>query len=116
MHPPEALNNMRKAAEAICKDVLDAAFENSPNPNRKPAAAFSGLDDMINRMRKEGLIPSSIENCLGSLKSFGNFASHDQEEDPQNTSVEMAESTLLHLRTLVEWYEIQNLHIEQKNK
>ena len=81
-----------------------------------PAAAFSGLDDMINRMRKEGLIPSSIENCLGSLKSFGNFASHDQEEDPQNTSVEMAESTLLHLRTLVEWYETQNLHIEQKNK
>lgn len=116
MHPSEALNNMRKAAEAICKDVLDAAFQAGSNPNRKPAAAFSSLEDMINRMRKDGLIPSSIENCLSSLQSFGNFASHDQEEDPQNTSVEMAESTLQHLRTLVEWYETLNLHIEQTNK
>jgi hypothetical protein len=112
-HPPEALNNMRKATEAICKDVLDAAFENNPNANKKPAAAFNSLEDMINRMRKEGLIPSSIENCLGSLKSFGNFASHDQEEDPQNITVEMAASTLMHLKTLVEWYETL---ISQMNK
>jgi len=114
-HPLEALNNMRKAAEAICKDVLDAAFENSPNSNRKPAAAFKSLEDMINRMRKEDLIPPSIENCLGSLQTFGNFASHDQEEDPQNTTVAIAESTLLHLKTLVEWYETLNLHCPPSN-
>lgn len=115
-HPPEALNNMRKAAEAICKDVLDAAFQSSPNQNRKPAKTFNSLEDMINRIRKDSLIPSSVENCLTSLQSFGNFGSHDQEEDPQSISVEMAESTFGHLTTVVEWYESQNLQFEQKDE
>jgi hypothetical protein len=115
-YPSEALNNIRKAAEAICKDVLDDAFLSSPNSNRKPATAFNSLEDMINRMRKDGLIPSSVENCLASLQSFGNFASHDQEEDPQSVSVEMAESTFGHLKTVVEWYESLNLRIEQKSE
>jgi hypothetical protein len=115
-HPPEALNNIRKAAEAICKDILDAAFQSSPSKNRKPASAFNSLEDMINRMRKDGLIPSSIENCLASLQSFGNFASHDQEEDPQSVSADMAESTFGHLKTVVEWYASLNLQIEQKDE
>lgn len=115
-YPSEALNNIRKAAEAICKDVLDDAFLSSPNSNRKPATAFNSLEDMINRMRKDGLIPSSVENCLASLQSFGNFASHDQEEDPQSVSVDMAESTLGHLKTVVEWYESLNLQIESKSE
>lgn len=115
-HPPEALNNIRKAAEAICKDILDAACQSSPSPNRKPAAAFNSLEDMINRMRKDGLIPSSIESCLASLQSFGNFASHDQEEDPQSVSAEMAESTFGHLKIVVEWYVSLNLQIEQKDE
>jgi hypothetical protein len=115
-HPPEALNNMRKAAEAICKDVLDAGYRSASNPNRKPAAAFNSLEDMINRLRKDSLIPSSIENCLGSLQSFGNLASHDQEEDPQTISVETAESTLGHLKTVMDWYATLDLHIEQASK
>jgi hypothetical protein len=115
-YPPEALNNIRKAAEAICKDVLEAAFHASPHSNRKPATAFNSLEDMINRMRKDGLIPSSVENYLVSLQSFGNFASHDQEEDPQNVTVEMAESTFGHLKTVVEWYESLNLNIEQTDE
>lgn len=115
-YPPEALNNIRKAAEAICKDVLDDAFQSSPNSNRKPATAFNSLEDMINRMRKDGLIPSSVENCLASLQSFGNFASHDQEEDPKNVTVEMAESTFGHLKIVAEWYESLKLQIEQKDE
>jgi hypothetical protein len=115
-HPAEALNNMRKATEAICKDVLDDAFRFASNPNRKPAAAFNSLEDMINRMRKDGLVPASIESCLGSLQSFGNFASHDQEENPQSISVEMAESTLGHLKTVVEWYRTLEFNIQQASE
>lgn len=115
-HPAEALNNIRKAAEAICKDVIDDAFQHSQSANKKPASAFNTLEDMINRMRKDGLIPPSIENCLASLQSFGNFASHDQEEDPRSVSIEMAESTFGHLKTVVEWYESLNLQIEQKDE
>jgi hypothetical protein len=115
-HPPEAMNNMRKAAEAICKVVLDTAFQSTSNPNKKPAAAFQSLEDMIKRMKRDGLIPSRIENCLDSLRSFGNLASHDQEEDPQRISVEMAESTLGHLNTLMDWYLTLNLHIEPASK
>ena len=114
-YPAEALTNMRKAAEAICKDVLDAAFQASSNPNRKPAAR-SSLEDMINRMRKDGLVPTSIESCLGSLQSFGNFASHDQEENPQAISVEMAESTLGHLKTVIEWYRTLDFNTQQASK
>ena len=112
-HPAEALNNMRKATEAICKDVLDAAFRSAPNLNKIPASGFKGLEDMINRMRKDGLVPTSIESCLGSLQSFGNFASHDQEENPQAISVEMAESTLGHLKTVMEWYLTLDFNIQQ---
>jgi hypothetical protein len=115
-HPAEALNNIRKAAEAICKDVIDNAFQHSPGANNKPASAFNSLEDMINRMRRDGLIPSSIETCLVSLKSFGNYASHDQDEDPQSISVEMAESTFGHLKTVVEWYASLNLQLEQKDE
>jgi hypothetical protein len=112
-HPAEALNNMRKATEAICKDVLDAAFRSALNPNKIPASGFKGLEDMINRMRKDGLVPTSIESCLGSLQSFGNVASHDQEENPQAISVEMAESTLGHLKTVVEWYRTLEFNNQQ---
>ena len=115
-HPAEALNNMRKATEAICKDVLDAAFRSAPNLNKVPASGFKGLEDMINRMRKDGLIPSSIESCLGSLQSFGNFASHDQEENPQAISVEMAESTLGHLKTVMEWYRTLDFNTQQASE
>ena len=115
-HPAEALNNIRKAAEAICKDVIDDSFQHSQSSNKKPASAFNSLEDMINRMRKDGLIPSSVELCLASLQSFGNYASHDQEEDPLSVSVEMAESTFVNLKTVVEWYESLNLKIEQKDE
>lgn len=101
-HPPEALTNMRKAAEAISKDILDSTFNKPKNGKTKPGKSFSSLEDMINGIRMGGLVPVSIEKCLGTLQTFGNLASHDQEESPENISAEMAESTFGHLKTVVE--------------
>lgn len=108
-HPPEALNNMRKAAEAICKDILDSLFENSKDGKSKPAKAFNSLEDMLSMLRRENQIPIHIEKCFSSLQSFGNLASHDQDLDPESITNEMAEPVLAHLQAVITWYETLKL-------
>ena len=104
-HPPESLNNMRKAAEAICKDILDETFEKSTEvKTRKPAAAFTSLEDMVQELKRRKQIPINIEKHLAPLQSFGNFGSHDQEIDPNDITNEMAVPILMHLIEVANWY------------
>jgi hypothetical protein len=104
-HPPESLNNMRKAAEAICKDILDETYEKKAEGKiLKPASAFTSLEDMVQELKRRKQISIDIEKYLASLQSFGNFGSHDQELDPEDISREMAGSILLHLKAVVDWY------------
>lgn len=107
-HPAESLNNMRKAAEAICKDVLDAACFSGTYENAIPGKSFKSLEDMIKRIHKDHLVPSDVELCLSSLQSFGNHASHDQDACPERMTHQLAESTLGHLQTAVDWYRQQS--------
>jgi len=114
-HPPESLNNMRKAAEAICKDILDETFEKKvEGKTLKPASAFASLEDMTQEIKRRKQIPISIEKYLTSLQLFGNYGSHDQELDQVAMSFEraeaiMANSMLLQLEALVDWYKAFDL-------
>lgn len=120
-HPNESLNNMRKAVEAICKDVLDETYENKDGGKvLKPASAFTSLEDMTQELKRRKRLPVAIEKYLVVLQHYGNFGSHDQEPDQEDISNEisaaiMAKSSLLPLKALVDWYKAINLSAHPDN-
>ncbi len=109
-HPNESLNNMRKTVEAICKDILDETYENKDvGKVLKPASAFTSLEEMTQELKRRKPFPVAIEKYLAVLQQYGNFGSHDQESDNDDISNEisasiMANSSLLPLKALVDWY------------
>jgi|GEM_PF-6680681 len=108
---PESLNNARKAAEAICKDLLEESAwkATSKGQGAKPVEAFSQLEDMLSELRRRKAIPTHIDKYLSSLQSFGNLGSHDQEIDIEHIDPLMAESILAHLRAVVTWFKTVDL-------
>lgn len=103
-HPPESLNNSRKAAEAICKDLIEESYKSDTSGKLKPSKGFSSLEDMLSEVRRRSLTPSHIDKYLGSIQSFGNLASHDQDDDPESITREMAQSILYHLEAVITWH------------
>lgn len=114
-HPNESLNNMRKAVEAICKDILDETYEKKDEGKvLKPASAFPSLEDMTQELKRRKQLPVAIEKHLVVLQHYGNFGSHDQEPDQEDISSEksasiMANSSLLPLKAVVDWYKAFDL-------
>lgn len=114
-HPNESLNNMRKAVEAICKDILDETYEKKDEgKGLKPASAFTSLEDMTQELKRRKQLPVAIEKHLAVLQHYGNFGSHDQETDQEDISSEkyastMAQSSLLPLQDIVDWYKAFDL-------
>ena len=114
-HPNESLNNMRKAVEAICKDILDETYEKKDEGKiLKPASAFPSLEDMTQELKRRKQLPVAIEKYLAVLQHYGNFGSHDQEPDQEDISSEisasiMATSSLLPLKAIVDWYKTFDL-------
>lgn len=109
-HPNESLNNMRKAVEAICKDILDETYEKKDEGKvLKPASAFTSLEDMTQELKRRKQLPVAIEKHLVVLQQYGNFGSHDQEHDQEDISSEksasiMANSSVPLLKAVVDWY------------
>lgn len=100
-YPRASLNTMRQAAEAICKDIIDeTCVDRSP----KQAEAFNSLEDMLHELRRRRRIPLHIDKHFGALQQFGNLGSHHQELAPEVFTSEMAETVLLHLKAVVDWY------------
>ena len=114
-HPNESLNNMRKAVEAICKDILDETYEKKDQGKvLKPASAFTSLEDMTQELKRRKQLPVAIGTHLAVLQLHGNFGSHDQEHDQEDISSEksastMAESSLPPLKAIVDWYKAFDL-------
>ena len=100
--PDAALNKIRKAAEAICKDLLDETIARAKNPAGKRPET---LDDMRSELRQRKVaIPPDADRYLASIQSFGNLGSHDQEIDPDRIDTRMASATMSYLDALIEWY------------
>lgn len=114
-HPNESLNNMRKVAEAICKDILDETYEKKNEGKAlKPASAFPSLEEMTQELKRRKQLPAAIEKHFFVLQHYGNFGSHDQEPDQEDISNEKSASTManasLHpLKDVVEWYKAFDL-------
>jgi hypothetical protein len=105
-HPSESLNNVRKALEAICKDLLDETTGEGggQTQNLKSAKAFTSLEDMLSQVRRRKISPINIEKYFESLQLFGNFGSHDQDVDSDAIDANMAASVLVQLKVVVDWY------------
>jgi hypothetical protein len=105
-HPAECLNNVRKAIEAICTDLLDddSRRDTGGKSKRKPSTAFRGLEDKLSELRQRKILPQKIVIQLETMQKFGNFASHDQEDDLDEVTVEMANANLTFLIEVISWY------------
>jgi hypothetical protein len=104
-HPAESLNNMRKACEAICKDILDETYEKKDQgKSLKPASAFTSLEDMTQELKRRKQVPIAIEKFLASLQLFGNVGSHHHDNLSERDESIMAETVLPHLKAIVDWY------------
>jgi hypothetical protein len=101
-HPDAALNKIRMAAEAICKDLLDETIAKAKNPAAK---ALQTLEDMRSELKQRKVaIPADADKYLTSIQSFGNLGSHDQEMDTDRIDTRMAKATMSYLEALIEWY------------
>lgn len=103
-HPSSALTEMRKAAEAICKDLIDESQEHAKGAQGK---RLDGLEDMRSELRQRKVpIPADADKYFDSVQSFSNLASHDQNLDPAQIDVDvrMAGAMLQILNALVDWY------------
>ena len=109
-HPAESLNAMRKAGEAICKDILDEIYEKKEDGKTlKPSSAFTSLESMIQELKRREQVHISIIKLLSSLQEFGNFGSHHQDNSSEIHELTMAESVLHQLKTVVDWYKAFDL-------
>lgn len=108
-HPAESLTNSRKAAEAICKDLIEESYKSDTSGKLKPSKGFNSLEDMLSEIRRRNLTPSHIDKYLASIQSFGNFASHDQDDELESISSEMAQSILIHLKAIIDWHNTLDL-------
>jgi hypothetical protein len=100
--PESSLNNARKVAEVICKDLyITSGLEAT---SKRPYDSFKQLEELINTLEKNKIITNSILIHLNTMQHFGNFGSHDQGQESIAFTSEMAEPCLKALDTIIKWF------------
>lgn len=91
----DALNNMRKAAEAACKALLLHAL-----PLVRAEAAINGaaLHQLIGHVQQAANVPTEVVNHLIALRIHGNKGVHDVAEARSPAAI-----GVVHLAALAEW-------------
>lgn len=98
--PEVALSQARKAAEAICKQIHRAeGLDAGGRPTTKMM-----LQELIQALRREGLLPRHIAMPLGTIQQYGNFGVHDQGADAEHITSEFIRPCVTALETVVDWY------------
>ena len=96
--PEVALSQARKAAEAICKQIHRAeGLDAGGRPTTKMM-----LQELIQALRREGLLPRHIAMPLGTIQQYGNFGVHDQGADAEHITSEFIRPCVTALETVVE--------------
>ena len=91
------MNQARKAAEAICKEIYRAEGLEKGN---KPAAKQS-LDELMTALNRTEFLPGHVFLQLKCIRDHGNYGSHDQAEV---MSPAAAKPCIDALDFLVHWY------------
>lgn len=97
----DALNNMRKAAEAACKVLLHHAL-----PRARAEEAISGADlhQLIGAVQRMADVPPEVLNHLIALRIHGNKGVHDGNEARGPAAI-----GAVHLGALAEWLHVARL-------
>jgi hypothetical protein len=101
--PESAMNQARKAAEAICKDIYRAKGLEAGGR----LAAKQELDELMTALNRKNVLPGHILQHFKCVRDFGNYGSHDQGE---TISPETAKPCIAALDNLVRWYRRDVLH------
>ena len=94
-HPEAALGEARKAAEAICKHILN---KNKLNPGN------ATLELLLQRLTSEKLVPPIILLPLQTIQRYGNFGMHDQGPESDSITADHIQPCMLALSTVVKWF------------
>lgn len=100
MDPEVSLSQARKSAEAICKQIY---IKNHLEDKGKPANKLM-LNELIQVLNRNDLLPEFILINLNTVQSFGNFGVHDQGFESEEITEEYVKPCLLALGTVFNWY------------
>lgn len=94
--PETAMMHARKAAEAICRQLF--VSEINANPGNLM------LDGLIEKLTAAGVLPKNIALPLRTIQGYGNFASHEQDDNTRTITTEYIQPCLQALAIVVDWY------------
>jgi len=98
--PEVALTQARKSAEAICKSIY--IKHELHKPGKSPEKLM--LNDFIQILTRNKLLPKAILINLSTIQHFGNFAVHDQGAEDEIIDQEYVKPCLFALGTVFNWY------------
>ena len=98
--PEVSLGQARKSAEAICKQIYIAeGYED----RGKPAVKMM-LNDLVQVLTRNNVLPQHIIISLNTIQAFGNFGVHDQGENSHFINEQYIKPCLSALSNVVDWY------------
>jgi len=98
--PQVALTQARKSAEAICKSIY---IKHELNKTGKSPEKLM-LNDFIQILTRNKLLPKAILINLSTIQHFGNFAVHDQGSEDEIIDQEYVKPCLFALGAVFNWY------------
>lgn len=96
--PESAMNQARKAAEAICKEIYTKEKIGNKPANRQD------LNELITALNQKKILPRQIYIHLTTIRDLGNFGSHDQGEESKDITSRTAIPCIESLKNIIDWY------------
>jgi len=70
------------------------------------------LDSLLNKLIEGQIVPRKIYTPIKTVQSYGNFGSHDQEDEYEEIDADFALPSYNALETIMTWFRDQNSEIE----
>lgn len=103
--PEVALNECRKTAEAVLKELYsNYAALNPKNQHFKKPAEKQMLNNLASALEKVERYPLVIASSIRTIQAFGNIGSHDQGLESEQLTEDNIQVCMVALKNLVEWY------------
>lgn len=98
--PETALNQARKAAELICKDLY---LSSEPVTNAKLLVKLD-LNHLIQTLNHNEVLSRANYLHLCTIRDYGNYGSHDQGEESMEITPDFVKPCLEALACVAKWY------------
>lgn len=109
--PEVSLSQARKSAEAICKQIY---INNGLHKSGKDISKLM-LNDFIQGLDRNKILPRHIIINLYTIQAFGNFGAHDQGGENEVITEEYVKPCMQALGTVFNWY-VNEYHKRNEDK